>query len=288
MESQYNLPLGADEMTNLAASAVEYSFDSFVILDSVGQIVYKNTAFSRMFKGARGKTLDLLFGQGYHAFISTLTSAGKFDGVLTTRVGGASTRLKFAFFAVYNEIGEANHYAGIIRDLDSREAGEADPNHDRLTGALTRTAFMSRLEHCVAVAEKKFSTLAVLYINPLDFSGEIKARGFAAGDELLRTYAAVLARILDKSYPVARIKADIFAVIVQDVFEQDDLESLCRKIMDELAKTDTLAFAIGAAMYPISGDSPDELVSNAEKAAEAAKSKGPNKIAYHRTFRDEA
>lgn len=288
MESQYNIPLSPDEMVNLAAGAVEYSFDAFVILDSVGRIVYKNTAFSRMFKGARGKNLELLFGQGYHTFISTLTSAGKFDGVLTTRVDGAAARLKFAFFAVYNDIGEINHYAGVIRDLDSREAGEADPTRDSLTGTLTRAAFMSRLEHCIAVAEKKFSTLSVLYINPLNFSGAIKAKGFAAGDDMLRAYAAALARVLDKTYPVARIKADIFAVIVQDVFEQDELDFLCRRIMDELAKTETLDFAIGAATYPISGDEPEDLVANAEKAAEAAKAKGPNNIAYHRTFRDEA
>ena len=303
----YNIPVTIKELGSFATTIFEFSTDAILILDSVGKISDVNTALCNLIGEDKakliGKIPDFLFaGQSevssYKNFIRDLINNGYWSGqVFGRNKAGAIVPLDIHFSAIYNDVGEANHYIGICSSVYSYISQinkiNFDPNIDPLTNIYNANAFLHRLEHNIHKVEKDTSVLSLLYIDIDNFKELAKQDNYQAGDIILKNLGAKLKEILEESDTVARLKSDIFCVIIQDIYTQESIEKMVTKIFNYITKPYTLhpkieniSIRIGVATFPISGETPQDLLASAASAAKTAKTKGGNKIAYHKRLTD--
>ncbi len=303
----YNLPVTIKELGSFATTLFEFSTDAMLILDSVGKISSANTALCNLIGEDKekiiGKIPDFLFsGQSdvssYKNFIRDLISNGYWSGqVFGRNKNGAVIPMDIHFSAIYNELGEANHYVGICSSIYSyiSKMNEIsfDPNIDPLTKIFNANAFLHRLEHNIHKIEKDMSVLSILYIDIDHFHDVAKQDKFQAGDIILKNLGSTLKDTLEESDTVARLKGDIFCVIIQDIYTQESINEMVQKIFEKITKPyalhpkiEKISISVGVATFPISGETPQDLIASAASAAKEAKTKGGNKIVYHKMLTD--
>ncbi len=299
----YNLPVGIKELGSFATTLFEFSSDAMIVLDSVGKITSVNTSLCNLIGEEKenliGKIPEFLFaGQSdvssYKNFIRDLISNGYWSGQVFGRAkSGAIIPIDLRFSAVYNEIGEANHYIGICSSIYSYISKMSelpfDPNIDPLTKVFNSNAFLHRLEHNIHKIEKDMSVLSLIYIDIDEFKKFAQGDNYQSGDIILKNLATKLKEILDESDTIARLKSDMFCVIIQDIYTQESINEMVNKIFKEITKPyalhqniDKISISIGVATFPISGTTPQDLLSSAASAAKEAKIAGGNKICYHK------
>ncbi|MCR5506884.1 MAG: sensor domain-containing diguanylate cyclase [bacterium] len=304
---RYNLPVTIKELGSFATTLFEFSTDAMLVLDAVGKISAINTALCNLIGDEKeniiGRIPDFLFaGQSdvssYKNFIRDLISNGYWSGqVFGRNKSGAVIPLDLHFSAVYNELGEANHYVGICSSIYSyiSQMNEIsfDPNIDPLTKIYNANAFLHRLEHNIHKIEKDMSVLSLLYIDIDNFHELAKQDNYHAGDIILKNLGSTLKETLEESDTVARLKGDIFCVIIQDIYTQESIDEMVNKIFAKITKPyvlhpkiEKVSISIGVATFPISGETPQNLLASAASAAKEAKVKGGNQISYHKLLTD--
>jgi diguanylate cyclase (GGDEF)-like protein len=87
---------------------------------------------------------------------------------------------------------------------------------DALTGLCSRRAFMDRLEHDLALAQRHRSAVTLAYLDLDDFKRVNDTRGHSTGDQVLQNTARVLQRMLRHVDTAARLGGDEFALILPD------------------------------------------------------------------------
>jgi diguanylate cyclase (GGDEF)-like protein len=85
---------------------------------------------------------------------------------------------------------------------------------DDLTGLLNRRAFMSQLEHELAIASRYGSPLALLLLDLDNFKAINDSHGYSTGDRALELVAETLSRCVRTPDTVARLGGDEFAVLL--------------------------------------------------------------------------
>ena len=102
--------------------------------------------------------------------------------------------------------------------------------------------------------------------------------GHKAGDAALIEAAARIAQIARQSDTVARLGGDEFGIVLPEVRDPDDAETVSRRIMDRLAlpfeyagQAINLSASIGFAIFPFDAEDPDSLIERADQAMYAAK-----------------
>ena len=303
----YSLPVTQKELSSFSTTIFEFSSDAMLVLDAVGKITAVNTALTNLIGFERDELLghisDFLFaGQSdvssYKNFIRDLVNNGYWSGqVFGRNRSGQIIPMDIHFSAVYDELGQANHYVGICSSMYSyiskMNEFPFDPNIDPLTKIYNANAFLHRLEHNIHKIEKDLSVLSILYID-VDHFHELASRdNYQAGDIILKNLGQSLKDMLEQSDTVAHLKSDIFCVIIQDVFTQESIEEVANRIFANITKPYTLhpniakvSLSIGVSTFPISGTTPQDLLSSAADAAKRAKSKGGNQIFYHKRLND--
>ncbi len=303
----YKLPVHTKELESFSTTLFEFSSDAMLVLDAVGKISSVNTSLCNLIGDDKenliGKIPDFLFAGGpdvssYKTFIHDLIVNGYWQGqVLGRSRSGAIIPIEVRFSAIYNEIGEANHYVGICSSIYSyiSKMNEMpfDPNIDPLTKIFNKNAFEHRLQHNIHKIEKDMSVLSLLYIDIDNFDEFAKADNYQAGDIILKNLALELKNILDESDTVARLKADIFCAIIQDVYTQDSINTLVNKIFEKITspyilhpKIECIPISIGVATFPISGETTQDLIAASATASKKAKINGGNQISFHKLLTD--
>ena len=305
--SIYDLPVTLKELGSFSKTLFEFSTDAILILDSVGKISAVNTALCNLIGEEKeslvGRIPEFLFGSqtdvsSYKNFIRDLINNGYWSGQVYGRnKSGAVIPMDIHFSAVYNELGEVNHYVGICSSVYSYMSKmneiSFDPNIDPLTKIYNSNAFLHRLEHNIHKVEKDMSVLSLLYIDIDHFKEIAKKDNYQTGDTILKNLGAKLKEILEESDTVARLKSDIFCVIIQDIYTQESIEEMVNKIFAYITKPyalhpeiEKVSISVGVATFPISGETPQDLLASAAAAAKTAKTKGGNQIVYHKSLTD--
>jgi diguanylate cyclase (GGDEF)-like protein len=191
---------------------------------------------------------------------------------LRTRFGLARTALKPAVAAAFDEL---------LRENDDLKAKLAEAvalaDHDTLTRALTRRAFMRALHQTMSFAERYKSSAAVLYVDLDGFKAINDSYGHAAGDAVLRHVAQVLRAHVRESDIVGRIGGDEFGVILQHSSLEGALskaESLTTAIEGAPAMHCGVAHRLGASIGVhaiVAIEDPETALSRADEAMYAAK-----------------
>jgi len=171
-------------------------------------------------------------------------------------------------------------FRGVCSDLSASEERGVRVAHitgiDALTGLPNRVSLMKRLEE----ARASESSYALFCVDIDGFKAINDSLGHALGDEFLKIAADRILDAVDGRGFLARTGADEFAVIVTDLSdgEAGDASEL---IVDSLlapvfvgGRSILAGGSVGFAIGPRHGDSPDDLMKNAELALSRAKQDG--------------
>lgn len=154
--------------------------------------------------------------------------------------------------------------------------GTSDP----LTGLPTRTVLIDRLEHALARSSRSAGHVGVLFVDLDHFKAINDGLGHDRGDALLTSVANRLQGSLRPGDTAARLGADEFVLLCEDLQDIDAASAVASRIERALADpyridgenvvlTASVGVAIGAA-----GSTSEELLRNADRAMFRAKERG--------------
>ncbi|HET6724810.1 MAG TPA: EAL domain-containing protein [Gammaproteobacteria bacterium] len=171
---------------------------------------------------------------------------------------------------------------GLARDItETREIKrrlDHLAHHDVLTGLPNRTLFQDRIEEAMRRARRRRLPAAVLFINLDRFKTINASLGHAVGDRVLQTVAARFIGALRESDTVARLGADEFAVLAEEIESPRSVGLVAQKLLQSLVEPIpegginlTASASIGISLYPNDGADADTLLKNAGAAMHDAK-----------------
>ena len=181
----------------------------------------------------------------------------------------------------------AEHVSLAVTDAKTLEAMH-QAFHDSLTGLASRSLFMDRVEHALALAAREQASVAVLFIDLDRFKMVNDTLGHEAGDLLLVEVGVRLRACLRTGDTAARLGGDEFAVLLQDGATTAAAAAVAERIIGAIGAAYVIngkeAFvdaSIGIAVSTPSDSDPTDLMRNADVAMYRAKRDGTGQ---HVTF----
>ena len=173
----------------------------------------------------------------------------------------------------------------VIRDMTSQRKAQARIEflalHDHLTQLPNRTHLREQLESTLALARRRGSSLAVLFIDLDNFKTVNDSLGHHVGDDLLRQVAQRITATVRDSDLVSRLGGDEFVVVLSEVANSQDAALVAQKLLECVsAPIDieghrlTVSPSVGISLFPADGDSSDDLIRHADSAMYHAKESG--------------
>lgn len=247
-----------------------------VTVDAHGTITSCNPAVEQMF-GYRsgdlnGKNITLLMSHAY-------------DSAIGQRADGSC----FPMNVDLSPITQNNNKLFILQITDITEHRMREQklsyqaHHDTLTQLPNRLLFMDRLSQSIAQAHRHEQKFAVMFLDLDNFKLVNDRLGHHVGDRLLEHVAKRLNGCIREGDTVARLGGDEFVLIVLDVCNIEDCETVARKIMKDISdgfevegKPHRITCSIGISLYPQHGVDADTLIIHADTAMYQAKMGGRN------------
>jgi len=280
-------------------SLVQNSADVNMVLAADGSITYESPAVERVLgypSQTREGSLaldhvhpdDREIGAQLFADVVRVPGAQRSAELRTRHADGSWRLIEF----VTKNLLDDHAVHGIVvnyRDITTRKALEDELKrqafHDSLTGLANRALFSDRLEHALSRTRRFASKVAVLFIDLDDFKTVNDSLGHAEGDELLVAVAHRFAAALRSGDTIARMGGDEFAILIEDPLDVEAPMELASRLLGTLdapfehaGKELFVRASVGVAVSSVHGETPDELLRNADVAMYSAKSSGKNRI----------
>lgn len=184
--------------------------------------------------------------------------------------------------------------ASAVVDLRASEAqAQHLAFHDVLTGLPNRALFQDRLDQAIARARRD-EHCAILVLDLDRFKQVNDTLGHAAGDMLIREFAARLNKIVRGVDTVARIGGDEFTILLSNIHGSKDVDLLCQRILatvrepfELLGSEVHVGVSIGVALVPEAGTDRGDIIRKADIALYRAKSEGKDCYRIFTTSMDE-
>jgi len=293
------------EALRISAVAFETN-DAIMITDADANIIRVNQAFLDI----TGYSTHEVIGKNprmmnsgkqdksfYAEMWRQLTQTGFWSGEIIDKRKNGELYPKLAkITAVKNEQQNITHYVAVYTDLSERKRSEAEIRnlafYDALTKLPNRHLFFDRFSAALTSASRLNSTGAILLIDLDRFKILNDTIGHDCGDLLLIEVATRLNACVREMDTVARLGADEFIVLVENVSDNQDDASrkiglVAEKIRESLASPyyckghQILSSpSIGVSLYGGNDKSVDLLVQHAEMAMYQAKGAGRNSIRF--------
>ena len=287
----------ADEQVRQAAKVFESTADAVMITDAERCILVVNPAFTEITGYAEdevvGKTPELVQSRRrddalFRAIWAVLKTTGAWRGDLwNRRKDGGLYRARMTISPVTGAAGEVTNYIVVFSDItaltQSQERLDRLAYHDALTDLPNRAHFRNRLEHGLERAARDGERLAVLLLDLDRFKAINESFGPARGDELLCQMAATLAEVPSPGDSLARLGADEFGLLREDLGDVREAAETARRLLQASARPQRLGddevamtASLGIAVYPEDGEDVETLLRHAGVALNRAKQKGPH------------
>ena len=196
---------------------------------------------------------------------------------------------------VLDEQGQVTHWVCVQRDITERKKAQDDIRQlayfDALTGLPNRRLLLDRLAQHIVSAQQAQQSVAVLFLDLDHFKNINDARGHATGDRLLVLVGQRLASLVAAGDTVARLGGDEFVILSHLPTDCESpvqaalaLASLVRAALEQPFSLDgqahTTSGSIGVTLLPRAGQSPEDVMREADTAMYRAKAAGRNRIAF--------
>ncbi|OGR35031.1 MAG: hypothetical protein A2091_03195 [Desulfuromonadales bacterium GWD2_61_12] len=201
------------------------------------------------------------------------------------RKGGEEFPVQLASLAVHDADGEFLGLVTTCEDISERKRAEERIHqlayYDNLTGLPNRWMFRDRLDQALALARRTSREVALLFLDLDRFKLINDTMGHDFGDRLLSAVAERLAVCMRKADTVARLGGDEFVVVLTQMEGYAGATVAAQRIVDEFLQPFELQGrtlysppSIGIAIFPMDGDTVDDLIRNADTALYHAKALG--------------
>lgn len=199
----------------------------------------------------------------------------------------AETRFQAAIERINRLAAESNSEQGRRVQTESELAHLA--HYDPLTDLPNRSLLQARLEHALAWARRHRTLVALHHIDLDQFRLINDSLGHQLGDELLVAVSRRLSARCRQDDTLARLGADEFMLLQEPVGEPQEATVVARDLLAVLAAPFHLAggheiylaASIGISIFPNDGNSPADLLKNAEAAMFHAKDNGRNQLCFY-------
>lgn len=189
----------------------------------------------------------------------------------------------------FPELAEALSYR--VADVLARVAQERDlyrtAFYDALTGLPNRALFRVHLEKAIQLARRTGKMVAILFVDLDAFKTINDAEGHEMGDRLLRRVANRLSGCVREHDTVARFGGDEFLVLLAQLNRHEEILPIVERILTSFRQPFAvhnqeffITASIGIALYPGDGETPHDLIRNADLAMYVAKSQRGNGYAF--------
>jgi diguanylate cyclase (GGDEF)-like protein/PAS domain S-box-containing protein len=266
------------------------------IVDGAGTLSSWNPAFARLFK------IDPQSGDDEYTWlhISLLNwdSPERMTGMIRAalRENSAMTEdlliherdgVRHWINIVLSPVGD-NLLQGVVHNISHLKEAEASARQlavtDTLTGLVNRLGLEQRLQTLVRQYDYSQSGgFSLLLLNLDDFRRINEGMGLMAGDNILQTVTSRLSGCVKSDDCVARLSADNFGIILNDITRGEVADMIASRIMHALRQTYfvdgapvNLHASIGITIFPHDANNIPNLLRQAELAMDSAKSAGGN------------
>ncbi len=281
--------------------AVEQSPVSVVMTDTQGTIEYVNQAFveSTGYTAAEviGKNPKVLKPEDtpashFRELWDVITSGRHWQGELQNRKKDGTLFWERAYIApVLDEAGDVTHYLAVKEDISLQKQQQEkiihQANYDSLTALPNRFLSLDRLSQLIKEAQRKDVLAAVLFLDLDDFKKINDSMSHEVGDKLLIQAAERLQASVRVDDTVSRLGGDEFVVLLGNISTLDEVYPVAEKLLAGFRKPFLLdgrelilTVSIGISIYPDDGETPAELLRNADTAMYHSKEQGRNTYNY--------
>lgn len=179
----------------------------------------------------------------------------------------------------------------VIRQVEAERTVRQDP----LTQLPNRVAFNETLDAALKRLARSGEEFAVLLLD-LDRFKEVNDRfGHPAGDEFLVQVASRLQRCTRAAEHVARIGGDEFALVMANLIRPEDALEIAERFAAAFTEPFLIegceivgATSVGIVLAPRDGNTPLDIMKNADAALYRAKKAGPGTICFFEEADDKA
>jgi diguanylate cyclase (GGDEF)-like protein/PAS domain S-box-containing protein len=294
--------IAMEQERRIAAEALASVAEGVIIADAERKAVAVNTAYTRL----TGYTLQTLQhvrfddmrllpdGRPLPSSIwSAIAEGGNWFGeVQSRRLDGSTYPEWLSISVIRNHDGEIQHYVAVFTDITAsktdRQRLEYLATHDALTGLANRAEFQRHCSQAIEIAAKAHGAIAVLFVDLDAFKVVNDSYSHAVGDRLLVEVAARISRELRENDIASRIGGDEFTVLLSGLRTREEAGYFANRLLASVAEplrlSDyeiTLSASIGIAGYPLDGNDPIALITNADAAMYAAKTEERNTFRFY-------
>ncbi|WP_051933156.1 bifunctional diguanylate cyclase/phosphodiesterase [Massilia sp. BSC265] len=295
--SRHDAP--AEHLLRLAESMFAHSGEGIIVTAADTRIIDVNPAFEAITGYSRaeacGRTPAMLnSGRQPPAFYAAMWAALLSDGfwqgdVWNRRRSGEPYVERLTIVRMDDAHGATLNYLGIFSDITTQtlqaEHLERIAHYDPLSGLPNRCLLTARLQHSMAQARRRGTSVAVVCLDCDDFRSVNDRHGHGVGDELLVALGARLKDTIRDCDTIGRLGGDEFFVVIDDLRDVSACLPLVRRLLDAVAEPllvgphrFRLTGSMGIALYPDGGDiDADQLIRRADQAMYSAKAQGKNR-----------
>ncbi len=285
-----------------AAQVFENSRDAIAITDAEHRVLAVNHAFTAI---TGFPALDIVgaalphlrTGEHEPSFYQQIwdyvAANDHWEGeVWSVRKDGAEYPVWVALTAIRDNADAVTNYMAILSDMTDRKRVEEHhrhlAEHDFLTDLPNRVLFLDRMHQALAVARRKQTKVAVMFLDLDRFKGINDSFGHHVGDAVLKEVAARLTGCVRGVDTVSRQGGDEFVVILADIGGADQAAHVAGSVMQAVAQPVaygdnlklSLSVSIGISVYPDDGGDVDTLLEHADVAMYHAKKNGRNAFSF--------
>ena len=187
--------------------------------------------------------------------------------------------------------GRPRHLISQIVDVSERRRLQEEVEHlalhDQLTGLPNSRLLLDRLAQAIATARRTKQPCGLMYLDLDGFKPVNDTYGHAAGDLVLREFAARALKVLRANDTIARVGGDEFVAVLGAVAGEPEARIAAERLLAALAlpfdvggAQATITASIGIALFPDHGEDPELLLQHADSAMYEAKHAGKNSFRF--------
>jgi len=296
------------EQLQLIAKVFETTNEGIIITDVHKKILMVNKGFETITgytsADVTGKDPKIM-SSGWHDhhfyqnMWGSIKQEGMWQGEINDRRKNGEIYIQFlSIYAVKDKQEKLTNFIGIFMDIteqrETQQRLQKLTHYDPLTDLPNRMSLMSSLTNAISVASQNELKLGLLLFDMDNFKYINDSFGHKAGDLLLKQVVEKFKPKIQEVGIMARLGADVFAVIFEKLNQTDDLAYFSQKILGMLEAPFFVedvelytSVSIGICVYPDDATTAEKMVQYADTAMHRAKDLGKKRFEFYTQAQNE-